>query len=173
MSDVLLAPRLPQRFLEPGDLLLLREPCEVTTVLGSCVAVTLWHRTTRSAAICHAMLAAPSDESGHPGDPVRRWKYVTDAVPKMVEFFLHRAVRPGTLQAKVFGGSDLLRMESHDAENSIGAGNTRTAVGLLGSYGITVKACDTGGRTGRKLIFNTFTGGVRVKLLPSPLPQPL
>lgn len=169
MSDVLLAPRLPQRFLEPGELLLLRDSCEVTTVLGSCVAVTLWHRDTRSAAICHAMLAAPANDCGQPGDRCRRWKFVTDAIPEMVEFFLHRGIRPAVLQAKLFGGSDLLGSGRSGAEDGIGADNTRTASGLLRSHGITVKACDTGGHTGRKLIFNTFTGGVRVKLLPSPL----
>jgi chemotaxis receptor (MCP) glutamine deamidase CheD len=44
-------------YLKPGDLLITRDPCEVTTVLGSCVAIILFNTATGE--VLHKHLTPP------------------------------------------------------------------------------------------------------------------
>ena len=157
-------PHLPKRFLAPGGLLVMTEPCEVTTILGPCVAVTLWCRRSHVAAICHAML--PADRGGGSaavGTP--SWKYVSAVVPEMLARFARKGGESVTLEIKLFGGADLLNNGGQAPTARIGPQNVELALHLLAERGLVVVASDVGGKTGRKLIFNTLTGGVRIKRL--------
>src|ERR1051326_187977 len=49
-------PRIASRFLQPGHLVIATEPMQVTTILGSCVAVCLFDTTKRIGGINHFML---------------------------------------------------------------------------------------------------------------------
>jgi len=51
-------PPMAQRHLQPGELLVTQEPQWVITLLGSCVAVTMFNARFRLAAICHGLLPA-------------------------------------------------------------------------------------------------------------------
>ena len=43
-------------FLRPGDVTVGKAPAEVSTVLGSCVSVTMFAERLKLGAICHALL---------------------------------------------------------------------------------------------------------------------
>jgi len=56
-------PRVASRFLQPGHLVIATEPMQVTTILGSCVAVCLFDTTKRIGGINHFMLPFASGRS--------------------------------------------------------------------------------------------------------------
>lgn len=161
---------LPQVHLSPGQLIVTRESKVVVTVLGSCVSVTMFHRHSGLAAICHAMLAEPAGaEPVHPEDPLR-FRYVTEAVPAMLGAYRRAGIVPRTIEVKVFGGGNVIG-ESHATDpHWIGGANVATARRLLEAADLTVVAENTGGRCGSKILFNTATGAVLHKHLRCPHP---
>lgn len=156
---------LPQVHLSPGQLIVTREPKVVVTVLGSCVSVTLFHRPSGLAAICHAMLAEPTGAGPvHPEDPLR-FRYVSEAVPAMIGAYRRAGIAPQTIEAKVFGGGNVIG-ESHAIDpHWIGGANVAAARRLLEAADLAVVAENTGGRCGSKILFNTATGTVLHKHL--------
>jgi chemotaxis receptor (MCP) glutamine deamidase CheD len=67
-------------FLKPGEVCISREPAVVTTILGSCIAVTMFNERLKIGGICHALLPK------HP--PSKRWKefhYVDSSILYMVK----------------------------------------------------------------------------------------
>jgi len=145
---------LLKHFLFPGTLFVQNREHLVTTVLGSCVAVCLWDASTGTGGINHYMLPLWNGE----GLPTP--KYGTIAIEKLLEKMFSLGCRQESLVAKVFGGANV--MENMQGMYSIGDRNVQLARELLAEKGIPIAGADTGGRLGRKLIFNTHTGVVLV-----------
>lgn len=156
---------LPHLFLKPGEMVLGEEPMIVTTLLGSCVAVTLYNPRHRMGAICHAVL--PTCRKEHPCNPrghVDPGKYVECAIRLMLEEFQARGVSRNDIEAKLFGGSDMF--DSAVAKSrGVGRQNMQTALEFLASQSVRVLTQDLGGQRGRKIIFHTHTGEVFLKRL--------
>lgn len=149
-------------YLHPADLRVLTEPCEVMTVLGPCVSVTLWCPESAVAAICHAMLPkAPesvlSAGSRHPG------KYVDEAIPELLARWKQAGGNPRSVEVKLFGGAEINAVRGFPG--NIGTQNVARAREVLRELGLNLAAYDVGGPVGRKLIFDTRSGSVRVKRL--------
>lgn len=66
------------------------------------------------------------------------------------------------LIAKVFGGANQISNVLN-----IGERNGDVAKDILMKHGITIKAHSIGGQNGRKIIFDTFTGEVKMKYVSS------
>jgi len=160
---------LPQVHLSSGQLIVTREAKIVVTVLGSCVAVTMFHRPSGLAAICHAMLATPAGAGPiRAGDPVR-FRYVTEAVPAMLGAYRRAGIDPQTIEVKVFGGGNVIGENHATDPHWIGEANVAAARRLLEAADLAVVAENTGGRCGSKILFNTATGAVLHKHLRNPL----
>ncbi|ALK08307.1 chemotaxis protein CheD [Blastochloris viridis] len=145
-------PGAPQRvYLMPGTLFCSAEPTVVTTVLGSCVSVCLWHPVRRVAGINHFLL--PTGE--------RSLRYGDIAIPALVDEMLRLGCHIGGIEAKVFGGAAVLRGER--SAQDVGSKNIKIAVGELARNGIPVVAQRTGGHSGLSLRFLTATGDVLVR----------
>lgn len=158
---------LPRRYLKAGDLMICRTACEVTTVLGSCVAVTFFSAKLGLGGICHAMLPAPrhgDDEYDLRGD--ERWKYVRYALRELIECFSQPGLPPASVEVKIFGGGHLIANNgTGEGGANVGANNVSLARRMIADAGFTIAAGDVGGPHGRKVVFNTRTGAVHVKLL--------
>lgn len=157
---------LPRRYLKAGDLMFCRSACEVTTVLGSCVAVTFFSAQFGLGAICHAMLPAPKagDDPERLGD--KRWKFVCFAIDELIRCFQQPGLPPSAVEVKVFGGGHLLQRPTGNGVGlTVGAANVALACRLLAEAGFAIVASDVGGPRGRKVVFNTKTGSVHVKTL--------
>jgi chemotaxis protein CheD len=158
---------LPRRYLKAGDLMICRTACEVTTVLGSCVAVTFFSSQLGLGGICHAMLPAP--RHGDDDGTVRgeaRWKYVSFALQELIECFTQPGLPPAAVEIKIFGGGHLIaRTASGEGGANVGANNVACARRMLSEAGFKIAAGDIGGPHGRKIVFNTLTGAVHMKLL--------
>lgn len=150
-----------QAILRPGEFLFTQTAVRISTLLGSCVAVTLFCPRTRHAAICHALLPTPTLRASvdNPGaDPGR---YLTEIIPLLLSMFRDKGCKPAELQAKVFGGSSItLPAPGNEKHAEVGPENVMQAFALLASAGIRVRASNTGGRTGHQIIFDTGTGDV-------------
>lgn len=152
-------PSLPRVHLNPGELLITGEPQVVVTVLGSCVAVTMFAPQHGLAAMCHAMLAAPPSCAavGDRGS----FRYVSHALPAMLDAYRRAGIGIGEIEVKLFGGASVLR----PGGACVGAANLATARRLLDQARAVIRAENTGGPAGRKLIFHTGTGEVLHKHL--------
>ena len=143
-------------YLNPAEIVVAEEPATVTTVLGSCVAVTLFSPRTRWGAICHAVLPCGADRE--PG------KYVNQAVLYMLNFFQEKNIPAEELVAKVFGGADMFpQMRGIRNTGTIGAQNIEAALAILAQVGLPPTVVEVSGQQGRKLVFFSDTGDVYVK----------
>ncbi|WP_236026046.1 chemotaxis protein CheD [Geomonas azotofigens] len=138
------------------------EPMLVTTLLGSCVAVTIFNYRLRLGAICHAQLPCNGQLAGG-GQHDEHGKYVDSAIREMLERLLHRGALRGELEAKVFGGSDMF--DARGRLRSVGKQNSEMALRILAHESVRVAKQDLGGERGRKIIFHAHTGEVFLKRL--------
>ena len=142
-------------FLSPGEVVCAAEPTLITTVLGSCVAVTLWDSRRHIGAVNHFVL--PPGKSPH--DSAR---YGDLAMAELLQGVEGLGAKAGDLRAKIFGGANVL---SAAAQDSVGAANVRFALEELERRGIRVVARRVGGQRGRLLVFNTETGEALVRFV--------
>ncbi len=143
-------------YLKPGEIVVTRKPVLVSTVLGSCVAVTMFSPDCGFGAICHAMLP---DSAGRCED----MRYVDAALRH-----IHRkAVECGVernLVVKLFGGSQMLGFGDTGATGrTVGEQNVARAFEIIASLGLEVAGADTGGLVGRKMYFCTRDGDVYLR----------
>jgi chemotaxis protein CheD len=90
-------------------------------------------------------------------------KYGNVAIEKLIEKMLSMGCKKNNLNAKVFGGGELLSPEKNSMR--IGQRNIRVAEMMLAEQKIPIIASSTGGNLGRKILFNTGTGEVRHQYL--------
>lgn len=138
-----------------------RSPYVLATILGSCVAVTMLHRESGMAGMCHAMLPARSGEAVDGSGPFR---YLDLALDHMVAWFGKHRVAPESLEVKVFGGADVL-CRGGGGPPTVGSQNLRALKRLCQQHGLVATSSSLGGQVGLKLFFDTGTGDVLVRRL--------
>ena len=144
-------------YLVAGSLFAHEERHIVTTVLGSCVSVCLWDCSRNRGGINHYMLPFWN------GEGLASPKYGNIAIAKLLERMLELGSERRSLRAKVFGGGVVLNVTNPFM--NIGERNVQLAEDMLRSENIPIISADTGGKVGRKLIFDTETGTVLLKKL--------
>ena len=149
---------MKQHFLYPSTLLVANEPYQIDTVLGSCVAVVLYDPKLKIGGMNHYMLPFWN------GQGLASPKYGNIAIEKLIEGMLQKGSNIHLLQAKVFGGAEVLRNQTNIF--NIGSNNIMIAKKILEDKGIKIIASHTGGTNGRKIRFFTETGQVGLKNIP-------
>lgn len=145
-------------YLQPGRLVVSREPVVITTILGSCVAICLWDARLRAGGMNHYMLPfETSPRSDSPRFGTIAWK---DLLGGMIEL----GARRENLRAAVFGGACVMETFRMDGEH-VGAKNVRLADELLTNERIRVVHRDVAGRRGRKVVYETDSGRFSVHTL--------
>lgn len=152
------APGLRAIYLEPGGLVAAARPTEVTTILGSCVAVCLWDEQLRLGGLNHYLL--PSSLSGQ--QPSGR--HGDAAIPMLVAEMERLGSQRANLRAKIFGGAHMAGPPT-PGKPGLGQRNAEIAQRLLAELGIPILASDLGGSSGRKLRFRTDDGTALIKML--------
>jgi len=150
----------PRRiFLSPGEVIAAAEPSLITTVLGSCVAVTLWDKERQIGGVNHFVLPRGGDTT----------RYGDSAMAELLDGVVSLGAHLRSLEAKIFGGAAVLPV---GGPGSVGAANVAFALGELSRRGIPVAGRRTGGERGRLLMFNTETGEAFVRWLAEHEPLP-
>ncbi len=148
----------PTVYVHAGQLFASPVGTDVTTILGSCVAICLWDAAVGIGGMNHYML---SFDRGAATPSLRHGNYATEELLLALRRF---GAVPGRLQAKVFGGASILQ-GFQQGGNELGQKNIDLARELLLVERIPIVSEDVGGPRGRKLIFSTDSGEALVKRL--------
>ena len=141
-------------FLSPGTLFCAPMSSVITTVLGSCVAVCLWDGREHVGGMNHYVLPRRMEElaSPHFGDV---------AIHQLVDGMTELGCRIGSLQAKIFGGAEVLPFGARG--DTVGNQNVRIAFESLRRHCIPILTRCTGGHSGILIRLYSETGDVAVR----------
>ena len=139
-----------------GDYKIVRAPKLLKTLLGSCIGIALYDKTTKIGGLLHIMLPK---HDGNGSTTQKASKYADTGIPAMISQMVgiagaHRA----PLTAKVFGGARMFVVGNPLFD--IGRRNEEEALKVLHEEGVRVLACKTGGNKGYQIVFDTSTGGI-------------
>jgi len=149
--------QLRRHIVFPGQFVITTVPSLISTVLGSCVSVCLWDRETKIGAMNHYLLpGGPEDEPGNANRGMT-------SIPLLIQTMVNRHAQIENLEAKIFGGCNSLYRRNDRFR--VGERNIEVAINMLNEFDITITAHHVGGPYGRKIVFNTDTGKVRMRLL--------
>ncbi|MBU1249095.1 MAG: chemotaxis protein CheD [Proteobacteria bacterium] len=155
----------PRVFLHTGDCYIGVQPTMVTTVLGSCVAVTMFSPQQGISAICHAFLPDSSKFSTRGTDP-QPCRYVDTAVDAMLSSMSRLGADLDRLEVKIIGGASGLGGGPRGrGVFDMGVRNAEMAARVLEGRGVRVIDSHVGGNQGRKVVFLTNTGEIWIKRL--------
>jgi len=151
------------RFLKPGEFYFCGENCQIHTILGSCIAITLWHPILHIGGMCHFVLPRHVSPDSIMGDSSELNGRYSDAAMFLFE---REVIKHGTVlreyQAKIFGGSNMLSVSTLRDE-LIGTRNTQAAIQHLADRGIALLVAHVGETGYRRIAFDVSNGDVWVK----------
>lgn len=144
--------------LLPADYLVTDQPVALVTLLGSCVAACLYDPALGLGGMNHFMLP------GGQTNDASCARYGANAMELLINDLLKRGAKRQRLQAKVFGGGNVL---SGFHSDPIGTRNASFVLDYLAAEKIPVLAKDLGDNQARKVGFFVQTGRSFVKRLPA------
>jgi len=144
--------KLETYHLEPGYIYIAESPTIIRTVLGSCVAVSLWDRKNHYAGMNHFLYPAITDKDKYTA------QYGNVAVRALIKMMVECGCEKSHMEAQIFGGAKLHNTKKH----SVGEENIKIAEDILRNNNIPIISKDTGGHLGRKILFDTTQGHAAV-----------
>lgn len=157
---------LTEVLLQPGQWWFGGGATRLRTVLGSCVAVTLWHPEWRVGGMCHYML--PVDPSAAARASLDG-RYGDEALAHLVRESTRDGSTPAEFEAKLFGGGRMFRTSERrrdDFELQVPSRNVRAGRELLQHHGFACSAEHVGGYGHREVILDLPSGHVWVRHSP-------
>lgn len=150
----------PVHHLKIGELFVCQKPMLISTVLGSCVSVCLFHPSTQTGGMIHFAHALPISDHGQAKD----FRYGDIAIPALIQKLEQKSKAPCTeFVAKIIGGAN-----SEATKNSgynIGEENVKLARLMLKQFKIPVIGESVGGVKGRKARFHSDTGQLQMAFI--------
>ena len=140
--------------LQPGDFHFGGGRTRISTLLGSCVSITLWHPRKRIGGMCHYMMT----ERSRLPDSALDGRYASEAFDLFLQHVAAAGTRPCEYQAKLFGGANMFTGSA--GKMDIGQRNLELGRSLLSSKHIALIAEHVAGSGRRKLHFDLWSGDV-------------
>jgi chemotaxis protein CheD len=137
-----------------GQAVVTREPARLTSILGSCVAITMYAPKLQLGILSHVVLPNANGSVAVPA------KFADSAVPYMISVMQDRGVKLGELVAKVAGGACMF---GGGRFMDIGEHNARVAIAELEAAHIPIIGRDIAGNVGRRICFDLSTGTLTVE----------
>lgn len=144
-------------FLFPSTLYVSKEPIEIQTLLGSCIAVCLYDPVLRYGGMNHYMMPLWN------GDGLESPKYGNIAIDMLLDKMVKFGSQKVNIVAKVFGGAS--QFDNQNSVLNVGDRNIQVAETMLSKHRIRTVASSIGGSQGRKIVFNSETGQVMMKYI--------
>jgi chemotaxis protein CheD len=145
--------------LGPGDLHFGDHLTRIRTLLGSCVAITLWHPGARIGGMCHYVM--PTRHAGRPGRELSG-KYADEALTILLHRIETTGTSPHDYQVKMFGGGN--QFPDHGAPGAdVASRNIEIGLHLLSDLGFQLTSMHLGGTGHRQVILDVRTGDVWVR----------
>ena len=145
------------KFIHQGDLYIGVKPTEINTILGSCIAVCIYDTLNCIGGMNHYLVPL-WNENG-----LQSPKYGNISIHRLIESMLNVGCNVRNLEAKVFGGANVIDVTSEDM--MIGRKNILIAKEILKEYRIPIVAEDTGGERGRRIMMRSDTGKIFMKYI--------
>ena len=142
-----------KKYINVGEFYIGLKPTEVSTILGSCVSVCLFDRIKNIGGMNHYLIPFWN------GHGLQSPKYGNIAIHHLVEGMVRSGCRLENLEAKIFGGGNVIDSVSNDSI-MVGKKNILIAHEVLNEYRIPVTAKDVGGMHGRHIMLQSGTGKV-------------
>lgn len=144
-------------YLLPGDLVVTSEQTKLITVLGSCVSVCMFDRDRNVAGMNHYML--PVNKANDPN----LFKYGDTSLSHMLNQMIKLGAQKSNIICRVYGGGAMFSKTGPGF--NIGQQNVELALQFLKDNDLIPKSVETGGTSGRKVIFDTSAGVISSYLL--------
>ena len=144
----------------PGEFYASKDDIFISTVLGSCISITLYDPELHLGGINHFML--PSSFHAENISEEEQGRYGDFAIELLINSMLKQGSSKSALQAKVFGGSNVLDNGGF-YKNQTGLNNICFALNFLETEQIPIIANDTGGVFPRKIFFHPQTAKIYLK----------
>lgn len=147
----------------PGEYYATKDGTLIVTVLGSCVSACLQDRLSGVAGMNHFLL--PNDSTYDPSAVISESaRYGVYAMELLINQMLKLGAKKENLEAKIFGGGNVLRGLS---QNSVGERNAEFVVEYLQAEHIPILASDLLDQYPRKVYLFSDIGEVKVRKLKS------
>lgn len=154
--------RPQDRILGPGDLYFGFGEQRLRTLLGSCVAVTIWHPRAQIGGMCHFLLPTRSPAVRAVDGPLDG-RYADEAMEMFRREMERTDTRPGDYLAKIFGGGHQFPGLADGRRIDVPERNVAAATSLCDTYGLRVVSRHLGLDGSRQVVFDLATGDVWVR----------
>lgn len=150
--------------MQPGDIHFGDRNTQIRTLLGSCVAVVVWHPERLVGGMCHYMLPSRLEREGKAPDG----RYANEAMELLMSSIRRYESRPEEFHAKLFGGGEMFVQRQCDRNGCIEVvkRNIDIAKDLVHRHGFRLMAEHLGGEGHRQVIFNVWNGDVWMRHSP-------
>jgi chemotaxis protein CheD len=144
--------------LMPGQMHFGGQAATLRTLLGSCVAVTLWHPIQRIGGMCHFLL--PSRP--HRPDEAPDGRYGDEALDAMVQLLRRAGTDPKDYHAHLYGGADTMP-EGTNLKFNVGERNIEQGWSLIDRHGFQLQGVDVGEDVPRSVTLTLASGEVEMR----------
>jgi len=157
-------PHVVEIILQPGNVHFGEQSTRIRTILGSCVAVTLWHPERLVGGMCHYMVPSRKERAASLLDG----RYADEAMELLLAEIRKHQLHPREFHAKFFGGGMMFAQEQHNREGiiDIHRKNMEAGEALIRRHGFILKANHLGGEGHRQVIFDVWSGDVWMRQTP-------
>lgn len=142
-----------------GKIVMASAPDAITTVLGSCVGVAIYHPRTKQGLLAHIVLPASSGRASMPG------KFADTAVPQMLKELASKGIYDPTLVIKIAGGSNMFGLPAGPMQ--VGESNLVAVEAEMTKAKLRIASRHVGGNKGRRVTLDCQTGMFRVEVVGS------
>ncbi len=149
MNSGLLNGKKEKYCLQPGYIFVSKEPHLLTAALGSCVSVCMWDSELKFGGMSHYIKSCSYEKE-------KTAKFGNISIKYMIELMKKLGSNKTNLKAHIVGGAE----NPNAGSNNISRQNIEIAEKLLEENKIKVKTADTGGKMGRKIVFDSETGEI-------------
>jgi chemotaxis protein CheD len=147
----------PSIMLLPGQLHF-GQNVTLKTLLGSCVALTLWHPERRIGGMCHYLLPTRARQPGMPLDG----RFGDEAVLTMAMCIERAGVKPDEFIAHLYGGADTMP-DGAAVKLNVGERNIEQGWKLIDHFRFQLDGVDVGDNVPRHVVLDLQTGLVTAR----------
>jgi chemotaxis protein CheD len=134
------------------------EASTIRTLLGSCVAITLWHPQKHIGGMCHFLLPTRTRKPDDSPDG----RYGDEALQAMAELLARARTDPKDYHAHLYGGADTMP-EGTNLKFSVGERNIEQGWSLIDRLGFQLQGVDVGEDVPRTVTLTLATGEVEMR----------
>jgi len=142
--------------LQAGDIFFGKAPTIIKTLLGSCVALTVWHEQLQIGGICHYLIVQTEHPINDTDIEMDSYRYASPAL-KYLHKNMTKYAPVSEYEICIFGGSN---MYASVISPTIGESNVAFAQNWLTRHKLTCKKSDVLGNICRTISFDLSNGKI-------------